>query len=122
MDFEPRYTEEQERFRVEVRDWLKDNMPEDIVHPPDSIDLTYEQYQKRRELGRRLGDKGWLWATAPVEYGGGGLTVDQSVILEEEIDEYGLTIPPYYDTGGRLGGRPSWYGGVKSKSSSFFPT
>ena len=55
MDFEPRYTEEQERFRVEVREWLKENMPDDIVHPPDSIDLTYDQYQKRRELGRRPG-------------------------------------------------------------------
>ena len=69
MDFEPRYTEEQERFRVEVRDWLKENMPEGIVHPPDSIDLTYEQYQKRRELGRCLGIRAGYgpppqWSTA----------------------------------------------------------
>ncbi len=121
MDFEPRYTEEQERFRVEVRDWLKENMPEGIVHPPDSIDLTYDQYQKRRELGRRLGDKGWLWATAPVEYGGGGLSVDQSVILEEEIDEYGLTIPPYYDTGGRLGGASILVWGSEEQKQYFLP-
>ena len=104
MDFEPTYTEEQEQFRSEVREWLKDNMPSGIEHPPDPADLTYEQYQKRRDLGRKLGAKGWLWPTAPQEYGGGGLSLDHSVIIEEEIDSFGLTIPPYYDSGGKLGG------------------
>ena len=104
MDFEPKYTEEQEQFRVEVQAWLKENMPPGIIHPADPIDLTYEQYQKRRDLGRRLGAKGWLWPTGPAEFGGGGLTMEHSVIIEEEVDNYGLTIPPYYDSGGRLGG------------------
>ena len=76
MDFEPTYTAEQEAFRTEVQSWLTENIPGGIQHPADSIDLTYEQYQLRRELGRRLGDQGWLWPTAPQEYGGGGLTVD----------------------------------------------
>ena len=105
MDFEPRYTEEQERFRQEVRAWLKDNVPDGIVHPADPIDLTSEQYQLRRGLGRKLGAKGWLWPTAPAEFGGGGLDVDHAVVIEEEIDAYGLTNPPYYDSGGRLGRR-----------------
>lgn len=104
MDFEPTYTEEQENFRREVRAWLKENVPAGIVHPPDPIDLTYEQYQMRRDLGRKLGERGWLWPTAPVEYGGGGLSLDHSVVIEEEIDSFGLTLPPYYDSGGKLGG------------------
>ena len=58
----------------------------------------------RRDLGRKLGEKGWLWPTAPVEYGGGGLSLDYSVVIEEEIDSFGLTLPPYYDSGGKLGG------------------
>ncbi len=81
MEFEPTYTEEQEKFRLEVRDWLKENVPSGIVHPPDPIDLTYEQYQMRRDLGRKLGEKGWLWPTAPVQYGGGGLSLDYSVVI-----------------------------------------
>ncbi len=71
MDFEPRYTQEQEDFRQEVRDWLAGNLPPDIEHTPDPIDLSYDQYQLRRDLGRKLGAKGWLWPTAPKEYGGG---------------------------------------------------
>ena len=101
MDFEPTYTAEQEAFRTEVQSWLSEYIPAGIQHPADSIDLTYEQYQLRRELGRRLGEQGWLWPTAPREYGGGGLTVDHSVVLEEEIDGHNLSLPPYYDSGGR---------------------
>ena len=74
------------------------------MHPADPADLTWEQYQLRRELGRKLGARGWLWPTAPAEFGGGGLDVDHAVVIEEEIDAYGLTNPPYYDSGGRLGG------------------
>ena len=121
MDFEPTYTEEQEQFRQEVRRWLKQNMPEGIVHPADSIDLTPEQYQKRRDLGRKLGAKGWLWPTAPVQYGGGGLTLDHSVVIEEEIDSYGLTIPPYYDSGGRLGGASILVWGSEEQKQFFLP-
>ena len=94
MDFEPQYTPEQEEFRQEVKSWMKENMPPGIVHPADPIDLTEEQYQLRREFGRRLGAKGWLWSTASPEYGGGGLDVDNAVVLEEEAEAAGLTIAP----------------------------
>ena len=121
MDFEPTYTKEQEEFRLEVRDWLKQNVPPGIDHPADSADLTYEQYQMRRDLGRRLGANGWLWPTAPVEYGGGGLSLDHSVVLEEEVDSYGLSIPPYYDTGGHLGGESILVWGSEEQKQHFLP-
>ena len=120
MDFEPRYTAEQEAFRTEVREWLAENIPSGIEHPADSIDLTYEQYQLRRDLGRKLGAKGWLWPTAPEEYGGGGLTVDHSVVLEEEIDGYNLSLPPYYDSGGRLGGNSILVWGFRGAEAGVF--
>ena len=121
MDFEPRYTEEQEQFRQQVKAWLKENVPEGIVHPADPIDLTWDQYQLRRDLGRRLGAKGWLWPTAPAEFGGGGLDVDHAVVIEEEIDAYGLTNPPYYDSGGRLGGASILVWGSQEQKESFLP-
>ena len=34
MDFEPTYTNEQEEFRLEVREWLKQNVP--LRHCPSS--------------------------------------------------------------------------------------
>ena len=121
MDFEPRYTEEQQVFRQEVREWLKENMPPDIVHPADPVDLTEEQYQKRRDLGRRLGAKGWLWPTADPQYGGGGLSLDHSVVIEEEMDSYGMSVPPYYDSGGRLGGASIMVWGTEEQKQQFLP-
>jgi len=119
MDFEPTYTEEQEKFRLEVRAWLTENVPAGIVHPADPVDLTYEQYQMRRDLGRKLGEKGWLWPTAPVEYGGGGLSLDYSVVIEEEIDNVGMTLPPYYDSGGKLGGASILVWGTEEQKQFF---
>ncbi len=121
MDFEPRYTPEQEEFRREVSAWLKDNVPDGMEHPADPADLTWDQYQLRRDLGRKLGDKGWLWPTAPAEYGGGGLDVDSAVVIEEEIDSFGLTLPPYYDSGGRLGGNSILVWGSEEQKQSFLP-
>ena len=121
MDFEPTYTPEQEAFRREVNAWLKANVPGGIEHPADPADLTWEQYQLRRDLGRKLGDKGWLWPTAPVEYGGGGLDVDSAVVIEEEIDSFGLTLPPYYDSGGRLGGNSILVWGSEEQKQAFLP-
>ena len=121
MEFEPKYTEEQEDFRQEVRHWLRDNVPPSIVHPVDSSDLTYEQYQLRRDLGRKLGDEGWLWPAAPKEYGGGGLDVDHAEVLEEEVDNYGLSLPPYYDSGGRLGGNSIMVWGTEEQKQEFLP-
>ena len=121
MDFEPTYTPEQEEFRREVSAWLKQHVPGGMEHPADPADLTWDQYQLRRELGRKLGDKGWLWPTAPAEYGGGGLDVDSAVVIEEEIDSFGLTLPPYYDSGGRLGGNSILVWGTEEQKQSFLP-
>ncbi len=121
MDFEPTYTPEQEKFRREVNAWLKEHVPSGMEHPADPADLTWDQYQLRRELGRKLGDKGWLWPTAPEEYGGGGLDVDSAVVIEEEIDSFGLTLPPYYDSGGRLGGNSILVWGSEEQKQSFLP-
>ena len=121
MDFEPTYTPEQEEFRQEVRGWLAENVSPDIAHPPDSINITEEQYQLRRGLGRKLGEKGWLWATAPEEYGGGGISLDHAVVIEEEVASYGLTVPPYYDSGGRLGGASIMVWGTEEQKQTFLP-
>ncbi len=121
MDFEPTYTPEQEEFRAEVSAWLKEHVPSGMEHPADSADLTWEQYQLRRELGRKLGDKGWLWPAAPAEYGGGGLDVDSTVVIEEEIDSFGLSLPPYYDSGGRLGGNSILVWGTEEQKHAFLP-
>ena len=121
MDFEPRYTAAQQAFRHEVSGWLDDNLPDGLEFPADSDDLSYGGYLKLRELGRRLGAKGWLWPAAPARYGGGGLSIDQAIVIEEELDARGLSLPPYYDSGGRLGGASVLVWGDDDQKDRFLP-
>src|SRR5262247_1500683 len=121
MDFEVTYSEEQQRFRVEVRAWLTERVPPDITRTPTSPEDNLRRYQQLRALGHELGAKGWLFPRAPVTYGGGGLDVDHAIILEEEIDRFDLTLPPYYDSGGRLGAATILVWGTEEQKRAFLP-
>ena len=94
MDFEVTYTEEQQRFRREVRAWLEANVVPSMLRSPLDAEDNYRRYLELRDLGRKLGAKGWLYPTAPAKYGGGGLDVDHAIILEEEVDRFDLSVPP----------------------------
>jgi len=98
MDFSLEYTEEQAEFAREVQAWLDQNVLPDMVSLRDPLKLSYEQWQKRRELGRKLGARGWLYPAFPQQYGGGGLDADRSAVLYRELAERGLGLPPYYTT------------------------
>jgi alkylation response protein AidB-like acyl-CoA dehydrogenase len=99
MDFSLDYTKEQEEFAKEVREWLDENLPKELVSVRDPVKMSYEQWQLRRKLGRRLGERGWLYPGAPREYGGGGLDADHSFVLAQELEKRNLVSPPYYDAG-----------------------
>ena len=93
MDFELRYTPEQEAFRTEVRAWMEEHakMPPELGPVPlESMDTTREQYAWGRDFYRKLGHKGWYYPTMPTEYGGGGLTIDHDIIIKEEMGRFSL--------------------------------
>ena len=85
MDFSLECTKEEEEFAQEVREWLGKNVPKDLVNPRDPCKRSYEQWQKRRELGRKLGEKGWLYPGHPRQYGGGGLDAGRTFVLQQEL-------------------------------------
>ena len=104
MDFSPTgYTKEQEEFAKEVREWLDENIPKDMIFPRDPLKVSYEQFQKRRELARKFGEKGWLYPSYPREYGGGGLDAAHSAVIRQEVAKRKLMLPPYHCAGGTLG-------------------
>jgi alkylation response protein AidB-like acyl-CoA dehydrogenase len=103
MDFAMTYTPVQDAFRLEVRAWLEANVPAELESRSGDDDNSAKQYQLRRELGRRLGELGWLYPAAPREYGGGSLDLGSIIVLEEEMAKHGLGLPPYYDSGGMMG-------------------
>jgi len=120
MDFSLEYNNEQEEFAKEVRKWLDENVPKDMVSPRDPLKMSYEQWQKRRELGRKLGEKGWLYPGYPREYGGGGLDADHSSVLRRELAERHLSLPPYYDSG-RLASPAVLATGTDEQKERFLP-
>jgi len=99
MDFSLDYTQKQNQFAVEVRKWLDENVPDDLIPVRDVRKMNEEQWQKRREFTRRLGQKGWLYPGYPPEYGGGGLAPEYTYVLFEELSARELALPPLYDMG-----------------------
>lgn len=73
------FTEEQELLRAEVRKFLDQNAPLDVVR---QIVATPEGFD--RNLWQRMGELGWIGLTAPEAYGGVGLDFVTAVVLFEE--------------------------------------
>ena len=88
MDFTIQYTKEQEEFRQQVRGWMEENAkypPELGEIPLEAEDVSREMWQWSVEFQRKLGGQGWLFPLDPKEYGGGGLTPDHDLIIQEEL-------------------------------------
>nr|MCS5670161.1 acyl-CoA dehydrogenase family protein [Dehalococcoidia bacterium] len=68
MDFD--FTVEQNRFREELREFLKAEVP--VEKQEVFGQLTEEQYQFGRDINRKLAEQGWLAIGWPKEHGGGG--------------------------------------------------
>ncbi|MDP6559797.1 MAG: acyl-CoA dehydrogenase family protein [Candidatus Binatia bacterium] len=85
MDF--RFSEEEERFRREIQDFIKQELPPDWVGYGilGEVD-TEEEWEFSRSMTRKLGAKGWLAIGWPKEYGGLGASHIMQVILSEEIN------------------------------------
>ena len=89
MDFEYRYTSDQELFREEVNDWLDANVPEGMKphFASDAAHMDKETFRWAKQFRQKFGEKGWLFPTWPKEYGGGGLTAEHDVIIQEEVSK-----------------------------------
>ncbi|MBI3953613.1 MAG: acyl-CoA dehydrogenase family protein [Chloroflexi bacterium] len=77
------FTEQEERFRVEVRQWLDGNLPQDWEEVGEEGDEGAELRQ--REMAKRLGERGWLAIGWPKEYGGAARPLMEQVIFKEEM-------------------------------------
>ena len=76
------FTPEEEKFRVDIRTWVRANLPSHISHKVhNALRLTRDDQQ---DWAKILGKKGWLgygWAT---EFGGPGWNAVQKHLFEEE--------------------------------------
>ena len=84
MDFT--FTAEEERFRLELRQWLRGHLPPGWGTPGYEYPKTYEEWAVvRRQWDRTLYAGGYAGLSWPKEYGGRGATLIEQVIYFEEI-------------------------------------
>ncbi len=88
-------TTDLEAFRLEVRDWLKQNFPQSLIgrsdlaalESPAPVEGDYKLWKER------MADRGWGVPTWPAAYGGGGLSSEQAKILRQEMAAIGAWNP-----------------------------
>lgn len=80
-----------EQFRTDTRNWLEENCPQSMRTPMGDDDTvwggknaTFPNEDAKLWL-ERMGAKGWTCPTWPQEYGGGGLTKEENLILQDEL-------------------------------------
>ena len=87
---------ELETFRGEARAWLEANFPASLKGKAGEAMSLMDGGAAAGELAtwrNRLAEKGWTTPTWPTEYGGGGLTVLQARVLEQEMGKIGAFNP-----------------------------
>jgi alkylation response protein AidB-like acyl-CoA dehydrogenase len=81
------WSPEEEAFREEVRSWLEANLPRRRSIDDGEDELGGDDvaaFESRREWQRKLGEAGYLAMHWPKEYGGGGRSLVEQVIFNEE--------------------------------------
>ncbi|HYC24105.1 MAG TPA: acyl-CoA dehydrogenase family protein [Candidatus Bathyarchaeia archaeon] len=84
MDFA--FTPAEERFRAELRAWLADNPPPEVVVPTvNGRSSEHPAAEAMLAWARQLARGRWLGLNWPAEYGGRGLGVIEQLIFYDEI-------------------------------------
>ena len=92
-----RFTEAEEAFRTEVRDFVKKELPPKYERTVMHGGETEEEWDFVKKFTRKLGEKGWIAIWWPKEYGGLEGTDIQYLIFNEEMAYYRA---PRMDGGG----------------------
>ncbi len=93
---------ELEAFRGEVQAWLAENFPASLAGRGAALmsgETLAAGETEAIEWGKRLGAKGWATPTWPAEYGGGGLSQTEAIVLNQELDRAGAFNPLVRTTG-----------------------
>jgi alkylation response protein AidB-like acyl-CoA dehydrogenase len=87
-------------FRSEARAWLEANCPPEMRTPIRSeADLCWGgrnwtfQSDAQRQWLEAMADRGWTVPDWPKDYGGGGLSVEQTRVLKHEMQRMGARPP-----------------------------
>lgn len=109
MDFS--FTEEQNRFRQEVRDFLEEEIRKGYWKP--ACDAWVQGFNP--EFSKRVAQRGWVGLTWPKEYGGQGRSHIDRLILTEEMLRYGAPAACHWFGDRQVGGAILSFGSEELK-------
>ncbi|MFC1892538.1 acyl-CoA dehydrogenase family protein [Chloroflexota bacterium] len=109
MDF--RFSEEQEKLRQEVRDFLEGEIKQGLWQPScDGWIMGYDP-----EFTKRVAARGWIGLTWPKEHGGQGRFFMDRLIVTEEMLRYGAPAACHWFADRQIGGAIVHYGTDEQK-------
>lgn len=109
MDF--RFTAEQDNFRQEVANFLKDEIKRGLWKP--MVDGWIQGQDP--EFTKRVAKKGWLGLSWPKEVGGGGRSAVDRMILTEEMLRYGAPAGSHWFADRQIGNAIIHFGNEEQK-------
>ena len=79
------FTEKEEAFRQEIRDFLKQELPSDWEGLDEGAEYEGEGLEFTRRMAKTLANKGWLTLAWPKDYGGQDRPMMEQVVYQEEM-------------------------------------
>ena len=109
-----------ETFRAEARKWLEENHPKSlrkkaVEMDPEAEMMTEDTSDDAKLWKKRIGEKGWGVPLWPKEYGGGGLSLPQARVLNQEMGRIGARNPIQGMGPGMFGSTLMEYGSHEQK-------
>ena len=83
------FTENEESFRQEIRDFLRQELPDGWDPMGQGSPYSPEQFPFTKDLSKKLSDKGWLTLAWPEEYGGQARSIMEQLVYREEMTYWG---------------------------------
>jgi len=109
MDF--KFTEEQEKLRREVREFLEGELKQELWQP--SCDAWIQAYDPA--FTKRVAAKGWIGLMWPKEYGGQGRSYVDRLVVTEEMLRYGAPAACHWFADRQIGGGILTFGTEEQK-------
>ena len=113
------FSEADQAFRQEVRDFLATELPDDIGERWKSGSLIFPHRDDAIRWQKILHNRGWIAPNWPAEHGGPGWTTTQKYIFETETAEAGA--PPVIPLGLRMVGPVIMRYGTDEQKAQFLP-
>ncbi len=116
MEF--RFTPEQESLRQQLREFLKEELPEDRQVGEEAD--TDEEWEFVRQFQKKLAARGWLVPHWPKQYGGADMGIMEQVIMKEETSYHRAPQPDIFGVN-MLGPVLMMFGNDKQKADILPP-